>query len=88
MKHPFRLLVIALMLAAGSQASRAQYYEITNQLTNLISPALSGSFNYKGYVEASGLAGVGHNRANFIGISTTQGFRYASWFYMGRRYRC
>lgn len=66
MKHPFRLLVIALMLAAGSQASRAQYYEITNQLTNLISPALSGSFNYKGYVEASGLAGVGHNRANFI----------------------
>lgn len=83
MKHLFRIIVIALMLAAGSPASRAQYYEITNQLTNLISPALSGSFNYRGYVEASGLAGVGHNRANFIGISTTQGFRYANWFFMG-----
>lgn len=83
MKHPFRILVAVLMLAAGHPALHAQYYEITNQLTNLISPALSGSFNYKGFVEASGLAGVGHNRANFIGISTTQGFRYASWFYMG-----
>lgn len=76
-------MVAVLMLAAGHPASHAQYYEITNQLTNLITPALSGSFNYKGFVEASGLAGVGHNRANFIGISTTQGFRYASWFYMG-----
>lgn len=83
MKNPFRILAIALMLAAGSPASRAQYYEIANQLPNLISPALSGSFNYTGYVEASGVAGVGHNRANFIGISTTQGFRYANWFFMG-----
>ncbi len=39
--------------------------------------------NYKGYVEASGIAGLGNNRANFIGISTSQGFQYASWFFMG-----
>lgn len=62
---------------------KAQYYQIANQLSNVLSPALSGSMNYKGYVEASGLAGFGDNHANFVGISTSQGFQYASWFYMG-----
>lgn len=73
------LLVLALMPARLS----AQYYQIANQLPSLISPALSGSLNYRGFVELSGLAGVGHNRANDISISTSQGFQYASWFYMG-----
>lgn len=26
---------------------------------------------------------MGHNRSNDIGISTTQGFQYSSWFFMG-----
>ena len=70
------------MLAAGQKAS-AQYYEIANQLPGLISPALSGSMNYKGFIELSGIAGLGDNRANIIGVTTSQGFQYSSWFFMG-----
>ncbi|MDE5868850.1 MAG: hypothetical protein K2H18_01340, partial [Muribaculaceae bacterium] len=62
---------------------KAQYYEIVNQLPNLISPALSGSMNYKGYVDATATFGVGNDRANFVGVSTSQGFQYSSWFFMG-----
>lgn len=53
---------------------RAQYYELANQLPSLISPALSGSMNYRGFVQVHGLAGLGDARANFVGISTSQGF--------------
>lgn len=72
-----------LVVLVCAMPVRAQYYQIANQLPGLLSPALSGGFNYKGYVELSGTAGVGANRANFIGISTSQGFRYSSWFFMG-----
>lgn len=78
----FYLLVIVLASLLPLHVS-AQYYQIANQLPQLISPALSGSLNYKGFVEVSGLAGVGHNRANVIDFSTTQGFQYSSWFFMG-----
>ena len=78
----FYLLVIALASLLPLHVS-AQYYQIANQLPQLISPALSGSLNYKGFVEVSGLAGVGHNRANVIDFSTTQGFQYSSWLFMG-----
>ena len=78
----FYLLVIGLAFLLPLQVS-AHYYQIANQLPQLISPALSGSLNYKGFVEVSGLAGVGHNRANVIDFSTTQGFQYSSWFFMG-----
>lgn len=76
------ILAAAIILVTGF-AARAQYYQIANQLSGLISPALSGSMNYRGYVEASGLAGFGENHANFVGISTSQGFQYSSWFFMG-----
>lgn len=76
-------LLTALLLAVGSFNALGQYYEAASQLTNLISPALSGSLNYRGFVEVSGLAGFGDNRANFVGVSTTQGFQYADWFFMG-----
>lgn len=79
------ILILSLISAVlfGRNVASAQYYEIANQLPGLISPALSGSFKYKGFVEMSGVAGVGDDRANFLGISTSQGFQYASWFYMG-----
>ncbi len=82
------LNIIAIITAivsifSSTQNASAQYYEIANQLPGLLQPALSGSMNYKGYVEASGMTGFGNNRANFIGISTSQGFQYASWFFMG-----
>lgn len=75
------LAVIATLFC--TPAADAQYYELANQLPRLISPALSGSLNYKGYVDFSGTAGFGDNRANFIGVSTSQGFKYSSWFFMG-----
>lgn len=82
MKRFASMIAVAAMLFAAIPA-RAQYYQIANQLPGLLSPALSGSFNYKGYVELSGVAGMGDNRANFISLSTSQGFRYSSWFFMG-----
>ena len=75
-------LLGGLSLLVAPKAS-AQYYEIVNQLPNLLSPALSGSMNYKGYVDATATFGVGNDRANFVGISTSQGFQYSSWFFMG-----
>ena len=83
MKKLLSLAVAAVLAAGMAVPTRAQYYEIANQLPSLISPALSGSMQYRGFVEASGLAGMGKNRANFLGISTSQGFQYASWFFMG-----
>lgn len=83
MKKLLSLAVAAVMAVGMAVPARAQYYEIANQLPSLISPALSGSMQYRGFVEASGLAGMGKNRANFLGISTSQGFQYASWFFMG-----
>lgn len=77
------LLLLALAAASASIPASAQYVEIANQLPNLISPALSGSLNYKGFVEASYVAGVGSNKADFLEFTTTQGFKYADWFFMG-----
>ena len=77
------ILLAAIVALFCAPAANAQYYELANQLPRLISPALSGSLNYKGYVDFSGTAGLGDNRANFIGVSTSQGFKYSSWFFMG-----
>lgn len=79
----FKWIVAVVVSMAASLGAKAQYYQIANQLFGLISPALSGSMNYRGYVEASGLAGFGDNHANFVGVSTSQGFQYSSWFFMG-----
>lgn len=73
--------LIAVMILPS--VSKAQYYQIASQLPSLISPALNGGLNYKGYVEASYVAGMGNTSADFIGISTSQGFKYRSWFFMG-----
>lgn len=79
----FAFIAIPAAAALAPAAASAQYYQIATQLPGLIQPALSGSMSYRGYVEASGLAGFGDNRANFLGVSTSQGFRYADWFFMG-----
>ena len=39
--------------------------------------------NIRGFVDATAMAGLGHNRANILSVSTSQGFQYTSWFYMG-----
>lgn len=78
-----RLLVLGAAMLMSCIVSQAQFYEIANQLPQLISPALSGNATYRGVVELSGTAGVGDNRTNFVGISTSQGFQYSTWFFMG-----
>lgn len=75
--------IVAVIVAGFTTRAEAQYYQMANQLTNMLQPALSGSFNYKGFVDATATFGMGLNRANFIGVSTTQGFQYSSWFFMG-----
>lgn len=81
-KLKIRRVFIALFSVFAISAN-AQFYEIGNQLQQMLSPALSGSFNYKGYVEASYLRGLGDDRFDVIDITTTQGFKYSSWFFMG-----
>ena len=87
MKNTSRYLLTAVASFVFAMVStvnaRAQYYDLVSQIPNLISPALSGSLNYKGYVDATATFGIGHNRANFVGLSTSQGFRYSNWFFMG-----
>lgn len=83
MKKSCLRLLAAVILSLTATTGKAQYYAIANQLPNLIQPAISGSLNYKGFVDIDGVAGIGYNRANFVGISTTQGFTYGGWFFMG-----
>lgn len=71
------------MLLCGIISANAQYYEMANQLQRILSPALMGGFNYKGFVDASYLKGLGDKNADFVELTTTQGFTYSSWFFMG-----
>ena len=75
--------VMAIGALLGSTTADAQYYEIANQIPQLIQPALVGRFNYKGFVEASFVKGIGSENADFLGVTTSQGFRYSNWFFMG-----
>lgn len=76
-------LLIALAAVCLAIPARAQYGQIANQIPQLIQPALSGSLNYKGFVEAGYTAGLGNKRADILDFSTVQGFRYSNWFFMG-----
>lgn len=74
--------VAAAAIVFAPEAS-AQYTSAANQLVNVLSPILSGSGAYKGSVEVMGVAGIGANRLNHVEISTSQGYQYTPWFYMG-----
>ena len=77
----FVATIIIGLISAG--AAKAQYYQLANQVTQLIRPAISGGLNYKGYVDGAYLKGIGNRNADYLEITTTQGFRYADWFFMG-----
>lgn len=83
MKKHISLILAALSISALSFTANAQAYQIANQIPQMLAPALSGSLNYRGFVEASYSKGVGSYNADFVDVSTSQGFQYASWFYMG-----
>lgn len=81
-----KLAAIALAAAmglCGAHKAHAQYYSIINQGTNMLSTALRGGFAYRGLADVSYNRGMGDHQASFLEITTTQGVKYASWFYMG-----
>jgi hypothetical protein len=75
--------LVAAMLLGTTVSANAQYYAIADRLSNMISPALFGGVNYHGIVEVSAIKGIGENNGDFVGISTSQGFKYADWLFMG-----
>lgn len=83
MKRMSKTILAIGLMAGTSYTGAAQYYEIANQIPSLIKPALIGGLNYKGFVEASYLKGIGSHNVDFLQFSTSQGFRYSNWFYMG-----
>lgn len=72
---------IAALLTA--LPAHAQYSDIVNGITNALMPALSGSSSYKGFVEGNYSQGFGKYRTNFATISTSQGYQFNNWFFMG-----
>lgn len=76
------IAVIAFLISIPSTAF-AQWGQIVNQLPSLISPAISGNGSYRGFFDAGYSKTVGHYDADFLEFSTTQGYQYNSWFYMG-----
>lgn len=61
----------------------AQYYEVANTLQSMIRPALTGGGRYKGFVEAGYSHTLSKYNGDFIEVSTSQGYQYNSWFFMG-----
>lgn len=83
MKKILGCAALAAVSLLASQGASAQIYEIANQIPQLLQPALSGSASYKGFVEASYVQGVGNDKVNSLELTTTQGFNYSNWFFMG-----
>ncbi len=83
MKRSLRILALALLAGTAASTARAQYYDMANQLVSMVQPALSGGLNYRGFLDAGYTTGVGRNGCSSLEISTTQGFKYGSWFFMG-----
>lgn len=83
MKRSLPLLLLTLAGASVATEAQAQYYEMANQLVGMVKPALTGGFNYRGFIDAGFTGGIGRNGCNSLEISTTQGLKYADWFFMG-----
>lgn len=83
MKKFAKIIVVAVLAASSALTASAQYYQAISQATNMLSTALQGGSNYRGFVDVSYIRGVGSKHANFLEFSTTQGIRYGSLFYMG-----
>lgn len=77
------LFTILLALGGFAMPTNAQIYEAINTLQSVISPALSGSGRYKGYVEGGYSHTIGKYNGDFLEVSTSQGYQYNNWFFMG-----
>ncbi|MCH5237616.1 MAG: hypothetical protein J1E95_07460 [Muribaculaceae bacterium] len=79
----FSLALIFLSIMAFPSKSFSQYYAAANALQSVLSPALSGSGRYKGFVEAGYTHTLGNYKGDFLELSTSQGYQYNNWFFMG-----
>lgn len=79
----YRILTILAFFLTIPSIANAQWGQIVNRLPSLISPAVSGNGSYRGFIDAGYTKTFGHYDADFIEISTTQGYQYNSWFFMG-----
>lgn len=78
------LAVICILLATiSSLPLNAQYYQAANTLQSMLTPALSGSGRYKGFVEVGYSHTLSKYNGDFIEISTSQGYQYNNWFFLG-----
>lgn len=80
MKKIFLSLIIVFI---GVFDSNAQYTSIVNQAANLLQRAVIGGSGYKGFVDVSYTGGFGNLQADFIGVSTVQGWQLKNWIFMG-----
>ncbi len=76
-----KLSILVLALAAFVSSASAQYGLMANKLTEMLTPALSGSFNYKGFFDVAYLAGF--DSPDLLEFTTTHGFKYSTWCFMG-----
>ena len=77
------LIISSLILLVFPLPASSQYYAMANGLQTTLGPIISGSGFYKGFVEAGYSHTLGHYNGDFIEISTSQGYKYKSWFYVG-----
>ena len=80
MKKIYLTIIVAITSILNINA---QYTNIVNQAANLLQTAVMGGSRYKGYVDATYTGGFGRLQADFVGISTSQGYQYNDWFFMG-----
>ena len=77
------LAILLLAVTSLTVTANAQVFEAINTLQSVISPALSGSGRYKGWVEGGYSHTLAKYNGDFIELTTTQGYQYNSWFFMG-----
>ena len=77
------IVILMLFISAFSVSVNAQYYEAVNTIQSMLGPALSGSGRYKGFIEAGYTHTLSHYNGDFIEFSTSQGYQYNNWFFMG-----
>ncbi len=83
MKTIHKLVLAFTLCLSTSLGAKAQYYQIADQLQNMLSAIFTGGSSYKGFVDASYMRSIGNNRVDFAEITTTHGCSMASWFFMG-----
>ena len=76
-----KISILVLALAGFIAPASAQFGLMANKLTEMLTPALSGSFNYRGFADIAYLAGL--ESPDLLEITTTHGFKYSTWCFMG-----